>query len=82
MKKKKPTKAEQEAINAIIGKVDESVKFILENIEHLDKYKRDDLIEAINPIGVHVKATNLNEYYQISEFCEANNITFENYSFY
>ena len=82
MKKIKLSKKEQKAIDAIVEKVDESVKFIIDNLKHLDEYLRDDLIEAINPTGANIKITNLNEYYMISEFCEANNIPFESNAFY
>jgi hypothetical protein len=82
IKPKKLTKEEQAAIDALIAKVDESVKCIVDNIEHLDSFRRDDLIEAINPIGANIKINNLNEYYKVSEFCEANNIQFETNAFY
>jgi hypothetical protein len=82
MKNKKLTKEEKKAIAIIESKVDECAKFIVENVEYLDKYRCDDLIEAINPIGANIKITNLNEYYKISEFCEANNIPFESNAFF
>jgi hypothetical protein len=81
-KPKKLTKEEKAALKALISKVDESVKFILENIEHLDFCRREDLREAICPVGVNVSVTNLSDYYKISEFCEVNSIPFESNSFY
>lgn len=82
MSKKKLTKEEQKEIKAIEDKLGECVKYIVENVEHLDEYRRDDLIEAINPIGANIKITSLKDYYLISEFCEANNVPFESNAYY
>lgn len=75
MKKNRLTKKKlREIQQALLN----SIKYIEDNIEHLDEYRREELQDIINPPGYSlIRITNLNEYFKVEEFCTKNSIAFE-----